>query len=179
MSATMGRTGWLVMLVVIGLGLLLWIEPPHRKTGAELARGPRALRIVPGRVTALELRVGVRRTTAARGPTGWTVDGRAAAPLVASALDDLVAALAGLRAVDAFRTPDFAAFGLDPPAATITVTSSDGVRRLALGKLNATGATVYARRDDHPRVLRLGVYLLSVLERVLSHDGAAAADEGA
>jgi hypothetical protein len=136
------------------------------------------VRLVPGRVTALDVRVGGRGTTAARGAAGWTIGGRAAPLMVAAALDDLVGVLADLRAVDAFRTTAFAEFGLDPPAATITITTADGVRRLALGKRNANGATVYARRDDHPRVLRLGVYLLSVLERVLSEPAAATTGDG-
>jgi hypothetical protein len=166
----MGRTWRLVTLVAIGLALLVWIDPPERKTGAELARGPRAMRQVVRHARIVDVRMGQRRVRAERGAHGWTIEGGAAPPFVASALDDLLTLLGDVRAVDAFRTTRFAAFGLDPPAATIVVTTARGTHRLALGSLNTTSATVYARRDDHPRVLQLGTYLLSVLERIVDHE---------
>jgi hypothetical protein len=178
MTGPVSPTRWLVALVVVAFALALWIEPQRRQTPAELARGPRAMRIVPGDVERVEVRRGPERVEATRAPIGWTIDGRAAPPMKAQAVDDLVQLLSTVRAVDAFRAEDLATFGLEPPSATIVVTTGAGERRLAIGVLNTTGATVYARCDDHPRVLRLGVYLLSVVERVLAPSGGATGDGG-
>ena len=65
---------------------------------------------------------------------------------------------------------DLRDFGLEPPAGTLVVTTARGTQRLALGKLNAAGSAVYARRGVEPRVLQVGVYVLETVERVLAPD---------
>jgi uncharacterized protein YgbK (DUF1537 family) len=97
---------------------------------------------------------------------GWRFDGRAASPAAAQALDALVAQLARLRAVDAFRADDLAQFGLAPAEGAIVLTTGAGVRRLDLGRFTTTGGALYARREGHPRVFLVGSGLLSSLERV-------------
>lgn len=170
----MRRTLLLVAFAGVALALVATIEPPRRRTGRELARGPLALRVAPGHVRRIELEAGSRRVVAERTGDGWQVGGVAATPSMRDALDALVDELAGLRAVDAFRPGALAAYGLDPPSATIAVTSAHGTARLALGTINAVGSSVYARRDEHGRVLQVGVYLLDVVRRVLDAPDAAA-----
>jgi Domain of unknown function (DUF4340) len=170
----MRRTVVLAAFAALAVALVALVEPPRRRTGSELARGPRALRVVPARVRQVELVAGTRRVLADRLDDGWQVAGVSATPAMRDALDALVDELTSLRAVDAFRPGALAAYGLDPPSATIAVTSADGTARLALGSLNTVGSAVYARRDEHGRVLQVGVYLLDVVRRVLeAPDGAA------
>src|SRR5512143_3882403 len=99
----MRRTALLAAFAALALALVVLIEPPRRRTGSELARGPRALRVVPARVSRVELVAGARRVVAERGGDGWQVSGVSATPAMRDALDALVEELAGLRAVDAFR----------------------------------------------------------------------------
>jgi hypothetical protein len=163
----MRRTLLLIALVVAGAIAVLVTEPPPRRTGQELARGPRVFRTSPGGIRGIELTLGGRRLVAERTHEGWSSGGAPVAPSTREALHELATCLAGLRAVDAFRTTSFAGFGLDPPNGLLVLATPRGPQRLALGSLNAAGSTLYARRDDEQRVLQIGVYLASVLERVL------------
>jgi uncharacterized protein DUF4340 len=164
------RTAVLAGLVLVGVVLWLAIEPPRRLSGPELARrGPRVLRTSAAGVRRVEAALGGRGFVAERTRDGWRLDGTPATPAAADALDALATHLAGLRAVDAFRTTGFGAFGLDPPAGLVTVTTRHDTARLALGTINAAGSAVYARRDERPRVFQLGSYLVTALERVIAN----------
>ena len=163
----MRRTLLLAGFAALALGLVMVVQPPPRRTGRELARGPRVLRVVPARVRRIDVVAGNRRVVADRIAAGWQLGASPAPSAIGEALDALVDELTELRAVDAFRPGALAAYGLDPPSATIAVTSTHGTTRLALGSLNTAGSTLYARQDEHGRVLQVGVYLLDVLRRVL------------
>jgi hypothetical protein len=163
----MRRTLVLAAFVAIAALLAATVEPPRRLTGIERVRGPRALRARPGDVRRLVLDVAGRRRAAERTATGgWRLDAGPASPAFGEALDALANELAGLRAVDAFRADDLKPLGLDPPAATIAVTTPRGVQRLAFGSANTAGSTVYARRDGHGRVLQVGVYVVELVRRI-------------
>jgi hypothetical protein len=157
------RTLVLLALVAAGVLLAVVIEPPVRRTGKELARGPHVFRTSEKGIRRMEVSIGDRRFVGERVPDGWRLDGAPAGPRTSDALQSLAAYLAELRAVDAFRTRDFAGFGLDPPAGVIVVTTG-------------SASAVYARRDDQPRVLQLGSYLLAAIEHVPDgrDDGASA-----
>jgi hypothetical protein len=117
-------------------------------------------------VRGVDVVLGERRFTARRAAGGWELDGEAASPHVAEALDDLVAALVALRAVDVFRSRDGGSYGLDRPRATVVLHTRRGIRRVVLGELNAAGSALYARRIGDPRVLLVGTLLLTEIERV-------------
>jgi hypothetical protein len=151
---------------VLGATLAMLVRPPERQDGLRSARGHRVLRVAPHAVRALEVTLDGRRFAARRSADGWEVDGRPASPRTAEAVGDLVATLGRLRAVDAFRPRDPAAFGLDRPRGTIVVETQRGTRRLALGGVNAAASALYARRDGDPRVIQVGIMLLSEIERV-------------
>jgi hypothetical protein len=126
------------------------------------------LPVAPGSVRTIALDLDGRRLVAERADGRWAIDGAPAAPRAAEALDDLVEALAGLRAVDVFRSRDAGSYGLDTPRGAIEVVSAGGARRrLVLGGLNVAGAALYARRDGDPRVLQVGTLLLTEMERAL------------
>jgi hypothetical protein len=146
------------------------VRAPVRTTGPEAVRGRPVFHARRGAVRGLDVTVGDRRFTARRADEGWEIDGEGASAGTAEALTNLVETLVDLRAVDAFRPRDGGTYGLDRPRGTIELVTIDGRRaRLVLGGLNAAGSTVYARRDGDRRVLRVGIYLLSAVERVFYH----------
>ena len=114
---------------------------------------------------ALEVTLGDRRFAARRTADGWEIDGRPASPRTAEALGDLVVTLARLRAIDV-PAARRASYGLDHPRGTIVVDMARDRRRLVLGSPNAAASALYARRDGDPRVIQVGIMLLSEIERV-------------
>jgi hypothetical protein len=160
------RTLVLVALVAIGAALVIMIEAPPRRTGEELMRGPRVVRVAAHAVRALTVRQRGDELTAERSGGAWRIDGMQASDAAAAALDDLVATLAKLRAVDAFTPDDGADWGLEPPQATIVVETAKRRRRIDLGATTSSGGALYARREGDRRLFTVGVGLLSALDRV-------------
>lgn len=163
----MRRTLLLVLLVAIGAMALVVVEAPYRPTSRELVRGPRLLKVPAKAIRELRVVFGDRRFTATRTAAGWTLDGAPASPGAAEALDDTVATMLDLRAIDAFRAEQLGQFGLASPQGSITVVTARGTRRIELGDFNAAGSAIYARRDGDRRVFQVGVFLPSAVERVL------------
>jgi hypothetical protein len=153
-------------LVALGAALVCVIEAPPRRTGEELMRGPRVMRVAPHAVRTLTVTEGDESFAAERRAGGWTIDGMQASDEAALALDDLVAALAKLRAIDAFTPDEPADWGLDPPRGTIGIETAKRRRRLALGAVVSSGGAFYAQRDGDRRIFTVGVGLLSAVERV-------------
>ena len=129
-------------------------------------RGHRIFRASPGAVRGIDVALGERHFAARRTADGWTIDGRSADKRVTDALVDLSHTLTTLRAVDVFRHEEPSHFGLDDPTGTITLSTARGEQRLVLGSHNSASTTLYARRDDDPRLLQVGTLLLSSLDRV-------------
>ncbi len=163
----MRRTLLLLLLVAIGAAALVVVEAPHRPTARELVRGPRLLKVPAKAIREITAVFDDRRFTATRTPQGWQLDGAPASRGVAEALDDMVATMIDLRAIDAFRADGLAQFGLEPPQGSIAVVTARGTRRIELGAFNAAGSAIYARRDGDQRIFQVGVFLPSALERVL------------
>jgi hypothetical protein len=154
--------------VLGGLVLVLVVRPPRPRTGRDAVRGPRVFRIASVQaVRELDVVVGGRRFVARPHGDGWAVDGRAVDAAAAGALADLRDHVVALRALDVFRPRDAASFGLDRPRVAITLRAAGRTRTVVLGDLNAVGSAVYARREGDPRVMLVGVLILSQLEHVL------------
>jgi len=169
----------LLLAALAGLGALLVaiVRAPERPTGRDAVRGHRVFAVTPGAVRALEVTLDARRFEARRADERWEIDGRPASAGTADALTDLVDALAGLRAVDVFRGGEPSDYGLDRPHATIDLVTARGRRRVVFGELTASGSSYYARRIGDPRVLQVGVLVLTEVERVFyTRDGAPARD---
>lgn len=149
-----------------GLGVLL-VPAPRQLSGPESVRGPSVLRVHAGEIRAISVRVETRTFAATRTDGGWLVGDRPAPPPLAEAIDALVAMLTGLRAVDAFRAADRTEFGLDAPRAIVVVDTPRGVRTMRLGRVDSSGSTIYASREGDPRVFRVGIALVSAIDRVL------------
>ena len=168
----MRRTLILAGLVALGATLVVLVRAPVRPRGQLAVRGHRVLGVGRHAVRGIDVALEARRFGARRTAEGWEIDGRRASPGTADALDDLLETVVGLRAVDSFRSRDTASYGLERPRATIEVVTARGVRRLAIGDLNAAGSALYARRSGDPRVLQVGSALLTDLERVFfNRDG--------
>ena len=152
--------------MAVGALLVVAVRPPVRLTGLQAVHGQRVLPGVPRAAEEVLLRWDERALRAQRRADGWQVDGATAAPATADALEDLLATLARLRAVDAFTPRDGDAYGLTSPRGAIELRRGTRVRRLVLGGTNAAGSALYARRDGERRVLQLGIGLVSTIERV-------------
>ena len=162
----MRRTLLLAGLVALGGALALVVRTPARRTGFYAVRGHRVFGVSGRAVRSLEVVLAGRRFSARRLDESWELDGRRASPAAAEAITDLVDALGGLRAVDAFRPRDASGYRLDRPRGTITLATGRGVRRLVLGDPNTPGSALYARREGDPRIAQIGTMILSEIERV-------------
>ncbi len=157
----------LALLVLTGVALLSVVRSPAPRTGRDAVRGQRVFRTASAQlVREIDVVLGDRHLVARPHADAWTVDGRPVDTGTAGALAELLDHLVALRALDVFRPRDAASYGFDRPRATITLHTTRRIRRLLLGDLNAAGSALYARREGDPRVLQVGVLLLSQLEHV-------------
>lgn len=163
----MRRTLALAALAAVGVVLVLLVRAPVRRTGLGAVRGHRVVRVPAAAVVRVELAYAGETLRARRTNGGWEVDGRPAGPGVTDALADLIHMLTTLRAIDVFRPPDRATYGLDRPRSHIVIATARRAVTLDLGEVNAAGSAVYARRTGDPRVLLLGTTVASAMERVL------------
>lgn len=147
--------------------LVAVVEAPRVRRGQDAVTGPRLFKMSGPDVTLVEIAIGPRRVRAERAGDGWSVGGAPASPQARDAVTDLVDTLVALRALDRFRPADGASFGLEPPRATITLASARRRTEVRLGELNAARSAVYARRDDGPHVMLVGLYVVAALERVV------------
>jgi len=161
------RRTFVLLGIVACAGLaVLVVDPPPRQAPGDQVRGPRVVKLRSTDVQGLTLALRDGRMAIARRGEHWDVDGQPSGERLAESIDDLIALLTTMRAVDRFRAPDDAAYGLDAPLGLIEVRGTLRETRLVLGALNHAGSAVYARRDGHPRVLLLGSHLLSAIDRV-------------
>jgi hypothetical protein len=164
---TVRRTFIVAGAVALAGMLVLLVKPPPPRTGEASVHGPRLVRMRAESVESVAITIGQHHAAARRVGGRWTVAGRAASPPLEDALTDLLRTLTTLRAVDRFRPRDGAAFGFDPPRATIELGTRRGTTRIVLGELNAARSAVYARREGAAHVWLVGLYLVSALERVI------------
>lgn len=173
------RTLVLVLLVAAGVAGVLLVDAPVPPLPREQVTGPYIVKVPAAAVTAIEVALADGRVRLERRDGGWLADGTPAGKPLAAAADDFVGVLVALRAVDRFHQEHDAPFGLDAPIGGVTVESPRRTVRLALGGFNAARSAVYARRDDQPRVLLVGAYLLAAMDRIFyelhrERDGGAA-----
>jgi hypothetical protein len=114
-------------------------------------------------VTTVELKRGGETVRLQREGDGWQVVEPVKAPASRTAVDEVLANVLTAK-IDREIDPDpkaLADFGLDTPAAEVSLTLKDGkTLGLLLGAKNPTGVWVYARERDKPAVFVLGESVL-------------------
>jgi hypothetical protein len=160
-----------VLAAAAGLAVLLALAVRAPAPPLHVAHGTRLVRLSSAaHLQAVSIALGDKRVVLRRHDATWDVDGHPADAGMTDAANELTDLLVRLRALDAFRASNAAAFGLDPPRGSITVETAGGTQRLQIGALNAGGSAFYAQRGSEHRVLKVGTLLLSALDRIFYVD---------
>jgi hypothetical protein len=121
----------------------------------------------PDELTVIELRKGNRTLRCVMQEDQWQVvapsDGKVPSDLIAALVTNLVEA-GTVEAVseDGGRAEEF---GLDQPQASIQLSGADGsVVTIQLGSRNPARTAVYARRQDAPRIMLIGLNVAYYLD---------------
>jgi hypothetical protein len=130
-------------------------------------------------VSAVLIQEGSRELRAMREAGEWRIQGPAG-PLDRQAVEAVVGTLASLVPLDVFERSDLdrAAIGLDPPRARVQLDVTGRSRPIVLlfGDYTPSGGTVYGALDGDPRLFRIGVLVVSEIERALYRSRAGDAD---
>ncbi len=174
------RTTLLLALLAAGLGLWIYLvekpgEPPADTTEALIAWAPEE-------ITRVELAVpGAKPVVLERGDAVWMIRAPLEARADTNAVDGLVRALVGARVKRVLETgPTPAAggkdapeadarFGLDKPAAVVTLTAAgtSTPSTLAVGDATPIGDNAYVRRGESGPVLVTAGTLRPAVQRTL------------
>lgn len=118
-------------------------------------RDPKVTRVKAGDITSVEVAT-ADATTRIKKDDGKWIGADEPAALDAAAVTDLLDAIEDLEAIDYVEKPEAAAtYGLEPPRATITVTTAGAVAPLTLriGQETASGRNRYVQRGDEATVM--------------------------
>ncbi|HEV8534018.1 MAG TPA: DUF4340 domain-containing protein [Methylomirabilota bacterium] len=156
------KTLVILAVIAVGLGGFLvvdnyWLIPKREKV--EGAKG-RLWKVEPKDVETVTIKRKGETIRLKRSADGWDMLEPVKARGDRGAVDEVVTSLATLRA-DREIDPNPAKlsdFGLEPPAAEVTLEVKDGKAplTLAVGGKNPTGVWVYAREGSKPAVVALG-----------------------
>jgi len=164
---------WLCCLALVG-----YYRAVDRRPAAEAVHVVRAafLDVGDNRITTLELRREDRVVRCRRVDARWQVTAPAGSVVPADLIAALVTNITELPDVDvvAESSTDLAQFGLDTPAAEMTLTPESGTPiTVRLGSRNPSGTAVYAQRSGSDRVYLVGLNVLYyadlVFEAVVPH----------
>jgi hypothetical protein len=132
--------------------------------------------LTPAQVGEVEVEAAAGRARFVRSAGGW----RVAAPAEGAAAADLLSAFlsALLEVEEAEVIPNGTGregeFGLDRPTGRVVLGREDGAPlRIVLGARNPSGTAVYARLEDSPEVVLLGLNVPYYLDLALRAAGAA------
>jgi hypothetical protein len=158
-------TAVLALLLVLAGGYFFYdvryLEPAREKR--EQAKD-RLWALEPKGVEEVILEREAGRVRLKRSGDGWQIVEPVSAPGARGAIDDMVTTIATAR-MDrevADRPAALGDFGLEPPAAEVTLVVKDRPEpvRLALGSMSPTRAWVYAKKPDAPAVFLVSESLL-------------------
>jgi hypothetical protein len=163
-----------VVLLVLGVFYYVWeIRWGPEREQAEGRKG-RLFAVELADVTELEIERRDDTVRVTRDGQSWQMLSPVKARGDRGAIEDVlthVVTVKSDREVAASPSPsDVADFGLDEPAATLTLVLKDGRRLgLALGGKSPTGTWVYARQPETPAVVTIGDTLLRDATRPVAH----------
>lgn len=154
------QTTAVLAVILVALGAFYYVYEvrwgPEREK-AETRKG-RVFAAESADVTAAEIRRQTETIRAVREGDGWRLDAPVATRGDRGALEEMLTTVttAKMDREIAAAPASLADFGLERPAATITLTLKDGKRLgLLLGSKNPTGVWVYAKEPDKPAVFVL------------------------
>jgi len=154
------QTTALFAIILVALGAFYYVYEVRQAPEREKAEGRkgRVFTAEPADVTEAELKRPGDTVHLKREGTGWQMQAPVKTGADRAAVDDTVTSVVTAK-MDREIAPAPAAlaeFGLDKPAAEVTLTLKDGTRlALALGGKNPTGVWVYAKEKDKPDVFVL------------------------
>jgi hypothetical protein len=157
-----GVRSFLVLLVVAAaLGGYLYYDSKHEPGDAKKQE-----KVFPGLASDKIERVVVKsaageQTTIEKQGTAWQVTQPAAVAADEAELSGITSNLASLevqRVVDE-QPADLKEYGLDPPRAQVTFKFAGKDQTLLIGQKTPTGADIYAKVPDKPRVFLVSSYL--------------------
>src|SRR5713226_4596768 len=153
----MSRAVLALLVVALGLGLYLWLVemPAERKRVEAETTAKRLVDFKKDDVQGFTIISSRGEMEVAREDGRWTI--RKPKPMEADAtavgefLRTLMLAQVS-RFVDETGT-DLKAYGLDTPSLTVSVRLASGTQTVRVGDAGPLSATLYAKRDDSPKVL--------------------------
>jgi hypothetical protein len=154
------QTTALFAVILIAVGTFYYVYEVRQGPEREKIEGRkgRVFTAEPADVTQVELKRPGDTVSLTRDGAGWKMQAPVKTGADRAAVDDTVASVVTAK-MDREIAPAPAAlaeFGLDKPAAEVTLTLKDGKRlALALGGKNPTGVWVYAKEKDKPAVFVL------------------------
>ena len=153
----MSRAALALLLVALGLGLYLWlVEMPAEQKRVEAdATAKKLVDFKEDDVQAFTIVSSQGEIAVARENGRWTIQKpkpmEADATAVGGFLRTLMLAQVS-RVVDESGT-DLKTYGLDTPSLTVSLRLGSGTQTVRLGDTGPLSATLYAKRDDSPKVL--------------------------
>lgn len=154
------QTTALFAIILVALGAFYYVYEVRQAPEREKIEGRkgRVFTAEPADVTQVELKRPGDTVSLTRAGAGWQMQAPVKTGADRAAVDDTVTSVVTAK-MDREIAPAPAAlaeFGLDKPAAEVTLTLKDGTRlALALGGKNPTGVWVYAKEKDKPAVFVL------------------------
>jgi hypothetical protein len=155
------RTFLLLVVVAAALGGYLYYdskrEPASDKKQEKVFADVQSDKIDQVTVKAIS----GEQTTVQKQASGWQVTQPAAAAADEAEISGITSSLAALevqRVIDE-QAPDLKQYGLDPARVDVSFKAGGKDHRLLLGQKTPTGADMYARLADKPRVFLVSSYL--------------------
>lgn len=155
--------------VAAALGLLIafW-DRDDDKDRRRLENVRRAFRFDPARVERLRIDTSDLAIECRRDGLQWQLVRPVAARADPVAIERLLGALQELPRGEIIlpprRAPDaYAPYGLDQPAATLSLISGTATNRILVGRLTPLGDGVYVRQSEHAGLVRIATTLLDLI----------------
>ncbi len=146
-----------VAVLAAAVGALLFFSRREDREAREERRAASLLRFDDREVRSVEVRGAAGDARFERAGKGWRMTAPVADAVDPEGLENLLRATKRspvLRVVD--RPEALAAYGLDPPVASVRIEADHGVPRLDLGIEDPTRQGIFARVEGRPGVLLLG-----------------------
>jgi hypothetical protein len=157
-----------VLAIIGGFAFYIGREPPP-----QTQKTHKLLNVAAADIAEIELNGPARDLVIKRaGPGLWRIVKPVDAVADSAAVDSLASAIANLEVVDTVgeNAGDLANFGLENPAVTVTITTTDKrvLPGIMVGSDTPIGSNTYIKTTDNPAVLLIGQGFTSTANRTLN-----------